>query len=117
MRLVILPLLALSFAAGAVQAQPAPATALSAKAAELQECMAVFGVTSAIAKSAKDETTQAKAQKLFNNAGLALLKEAGSDAVERSQDNAAKIVDRLSHGEGASVAREFADCAVKYPAA
>jgi len=115
MRLVLVPLLTLSLGAGAVQAQPAPA--LSVKAAELQECMAVFGVTSAVAKSSKDEKTQAMAQKLFTNAGAQLVKEAGPEAVEKSQDNAAKIVDRLRHGEGASVAREFADCAVKYPVA
>jgi hypothetical protein len=103
--------LSASLPAGSAQAQDAPPPT-----PELSECVAVFGVTTAMATNAKQEEMRVLSDKLFRGAATKLKEKGGMDALNKTQDNAARIMKGLGEKDGAAtLAREFIACASAYP--
>jgi hypothetical protein len=105
--------LSASLPAGSALAQNAPPTATP----DLSECVAVFGVTTAMATNAKQEDMRVMSEKLFKAAAAKLKEKGGMDAVNKTQDNAAHILKVLAEKDGAAfLAGEFVACSSAYPA-
>ncbi len=102
-------------AAGAVRAETA--TPEPGSTEDLQQCVAVFGVTSVMADKTGHPDVKLVSDKLFANAAVKLNAKGGSDALTKSTDNVKAIMEGLKQpGAAQKLSETFVACAGRYPA-